>query len=143
VLLTARKNKKESTIATPKVIKRTGVHWEKTLNPWTTFILLETPAIKRPAANVKLNRKAVSIYLKTLFVSAKSLLLITNPIIKSKTPTPIEIHDAKWWFKFQVRFLYPSVKNGILLFVDKVPPNIPASNIITTASKERTFLLPT
>jgi hypothetical protein len=42
-----------------------------------------------------------------------------------------------------VRFLYPSVKNGILLFVDKVPPNIPASNIITTASKERTFLLPT
>ena len=66
---------------TPIVMRITGLHCEKTLNPWTTFILLETPEIINPEANVKLNKKAVNISLKILFMSWNYERLMMNPII--------------------------------------------------------------
>lgn len=106
------------------------------------FILLENPATKSPAAKVKLKRKAVIIYLITLGVSWNSDLLIMNPPIKSKNPTPIQMLADIVWFKSQVRFLYPSVKIGIILFVAKVPPRIPPRSMITKANRDRMFLFP-
>ena len=95
MLLTAKKKMIQRIIETANVMNSTGDHCEKTLNPCITFILLDTPATISPAAKVKLKRKAVIIYFITLFVSLKSPLLIINPIINSKTPTPILIHAAR------------------------------------------------
>lgn len=76
---------------TPTVTNNTGVNCEKTLNPWTTFILLESPDIISPDANVKLNRNAVIIYLRILFISWNYDRRSMKPMIKNNTPKPIEI----------------------------------------------------
>ena len=107
------------------------------------FILLENPATKSPEAKVKLKMKAVIIYFITLEVSWKSALLIMNPPNKSKNPTPIQILAEMVWFRSQVKFLYPSVNIGIMLFVAKVPPKIPPKIMITKARSDRMFLFPT
>lgn len=89
MLLTAKKKMKHKRSVAAIVIKMTGVHCENTLKPWTTFILLANPEISKPEAKVKLNKKAVSISFIMLDVSLNSPLLMINPAIKSKTPTPM------------------------------------------------------
>lgn len=89
----------------PIVTKATGVNWEKTLNPWTMFILLDKPAIINPDAKVKLNKNAVSIYFMILFMSWNSERRRMKPMIRNKTPTPMEMKEEMSWLRFQVGFL--------------------------------------
>lgn len=123
-------------IVTNIVANNTGDHWEKTLNPWMTFILLDNPEIIKPEAKVKLSKNAVNISLRILDISLNYDRLNINPITRKRTPTPIEMNDEISWLRFHVGFLEPSVKNGIVLLVANVPPRIPAKRITIMATKD-------
>lgn len=100
--MAAKKKIKHNRKVTPIVMNKIGVNCEKTLNPWTTFILLDTPDIIKPAAKVKLNKNAVNISFIILLMSLNSLLLIAKPIINKSTPTPIQILADMSWLRFHV-----------------------------------------
>ena len=140
-LLAAKKKMKHKTRVVAIVTNKTGDHCENTLNPWTTFILLEIPEIIRPAEKVNPKRNAVNISLRILDMSLNYARLRMKPMIKKRTPRPMVMYEDRSWLRFQVGLRYPSVRKGMVLFVAKVPPRIPARIMTMTATNERGFLL--
>ena len=101
-LLAARKKIKHKMLVAAIVMKRTGDHCVKTLNPCTTFILRETPEIMSPQAKVKLKINPVNISFKILVMSLNSERLRMNPIIRNSTPRPMVMYEEMSWLRFQV-----------------------------------------
>lgn len=126
------------------IMNKIGLHEPPTTpNPLMTFILLVIPEIKTPAPINKLKKKVIAIYFITPEVLLKSPFLKINPIISKSTPMTIQMFAVRAWSISAFILLLPSVKNGMELFADNIPPTMPDKMNIRSATADLVFFFAT
>jgi hypothetical protein len=126
------------------VINKIGLQWPPIIaKPLITLILLDKPEIKKPAPIKKAKPKAIAIYFIIAEVSLKSPFLKKNPTITKITPITMQIFAVRAWSMFIFILFSPSVRNGIELLADNIPPIIPDKRNIARATADLLFCFAT